>query len=208
MPGFFVHLSSASDDLRNSSLGLKGLIAPDLWKKHTPTESEYLQFFANCTNAPSYKQVLFLCSDEHGGSHFGSEPGDTNHADFAYLAKLFANKQLDGNNMFFKGYIHHLRVDTNFYADSSICNGVAFDKDFAANKATTMSELHLDWDKTNFAIKTWYPEVSSLIATMPESVQQVIGFAEGNTKYVNLEPMKHFMEKMRKPKSLDELLIG
>lgn len=208
MPGYFVHIASAPDDVRSSTIGLKGLIAPDLWKKHTPTETEYNKFFENCSGAPTYEQVKFLCSVEHGGTHFGPNPGYTNLADFAFLANLFATAQLDANNLFFKGYIHHLRVDKSFYADTSICNGVAFETDFATNKEIAMADLHLDWDKTNFAISEWYPEVVDVVSTMPEEVQKVIGFAEGHTKYVFLVPMKQFMQNMRKARSMEELLDG
>ena len=208
MPGYFVHIGSAPEDVRSSALGLKGLIAPDLWKKHTPTESEYHQFFDNFTEAPSYEQVKFLCSAEHGGTHFGSKPSDTNHADFEFLSTLFAQGQFDANNPFFKGYIHHLRVDKNFYADTSLCDGAAFEKDFAVDKEAAMANLHRDWDKTNFAISIWYPEVVNIVCTMPEKVQKVIDFAEGDTKYVALEPMKLFIENMRMPRSIEELLNG
>lgn len=208
MPGYFIHLASAPEDVRSSTLGLKGLIAPDLWKKHTPTENEYIQFFDKCPDAPSYEQVKFLCSIEHGGSHFGSEPGDTNHADFAFISTLFARNQFDKTNPFFKGYIHHLRVDKNFYADDSICDGETFDKDFTVDRKNAMTILHLDWDKTNFAISKWFPEVVEIVSTMPDEVQKVIGFTEGKTKYVALDPMKHFIEDMRKPRSIDELLKG
>lgn len=206
MPGYFVHIASAPDDVRSSTLGLKGLIAPDLWKRHSPTESEYIQFFDNCHNAPTYEQVKFLCSVEHGGTHFGSEPGDTNHANFVFISTLFSTSQFDANNLFFKGYIHHLKVDEAFYADAALCNGTAFEKDFAIDKETAMADLHLDWNKTNFAISNWYPEVINLISTMPEEVQKVIGFAEGSTKYVALTQMKEFMENMRKSRSIEELL--
>ena len=208
MPGYFVHIASAPEDVRSSALGLKGLIAPDLWKKHTPTESEYLQFFAKCSDAPSYEQVKFLCSAEHGGTHFGSKASDTNHANFAFLSTLFASGQFDADNLFFKGYIHHLRVDKNFYADSSLCDGSAFEKDFAVDKDTAMADLHFDWDKTNFAISSWYPEVVDVVSTMPEKVQKVIGFAEGDTKYVALTPMRQFIQDMRESRSIAELLNG
>lgn len=206
MPGYFVHIASAPEDVRSSTLGLKGLIAPDLWKWHTPTESEYFQFFDQCPDAPSYEQVKFLCSVEHGGTHFGSEPGDTNHADFTFLSTLFATGQFDADNLFFKGYIHHLRVDKTFYADTSLCDGTAFEKDYAVDKETAMEVLHLDWDKTNFAISNWYPEVVNVVSAMPEEVRKVIGFAEGNTKYVALTPMKLFIQDMRKYRSMAELL--
>lgn len=206
MPGYFVHISSAPEDVRSSTLGLKGLIAPDLWKKHTPTESEYIQFFDKCPDSPSYELVKFLCSIEHGGTHFGSNPSDTNHADFAFLSTLFAAGQFDADNLFFKGYIHHLRVDANFYANPLLCNGTAFEKDYSIDKETAMINLHLDWDKTNLAISSWYPEIANIVSTMPEKVQKVIGFAEGDIKYVALTPMKQFIEDMRKPRTTEELL--
>jgi len=205
MPGYFVHLASAPEDVRSSEIGLKGLIAPDLWKKKTPTVEEYLDFFAGCFDAPSYAVVKSLCDLKHGGTHFGSEPGDTNHADFTFLSELFAKGILE-ESLFFKGFIHHLRVDKNFYADSSICDATAFDKDFIADEQKAMNDLHLDWDKTNYALSCWYPEVVELISGMPEKVQNVIQFVEGKTKYVALEPMKRFIEGMRQPRSLEELL--
>lgn len=207
MPGYFVHIASAPEDVRSSSIGLKGLIAPDLWKKHTPTETEYNQFFENCSEKPTYEQVKFLCSVEHGGTHFGPNPSYTNLADFALLANLFATAQLD-NNLFFKGYIHHLMVDKSFYADPSICDGVTFETDLATNKENAMKDLHLDWDKTNSAIAEWYPEVVDVVASMPKEIQKVIGFAEGPTKYVALAPMRQFMQNMRKSRSMEELLEG
>ena len=188
MPGYFVHIASAPQDLRSSALGLKGLIAPDLWKKHTPTESEYFQFFTKCSDAPSYEQIKFLCSAEHGGTHFGSKLSDTNHADFAFISNLFTNGQLDVDNLFFKGYIHHLRVDKNFYADISVFNKEAYEKDSAIDKEVAIEDLHFDWDKA------------------PEEVQKVIGFAKGDTKYVTLDSMRHFIENMRESRSIEELL--
>lgn len=206
MPGYFVHIASAPDDIRSSTLGLKGLVAPDLWKKSTPTEEEYLTFFNGCEGAPSYQQILLLCSLEHGGTHFGSKPGDTNHADFELLKSLFSGGQLDANNMFFKGYVHHLRVDHDFYADESICNSNAFTADYAKDAKSAMDTLHKDWDNTNQALATWYPEVKNVISAMPSKVQKVIGFAEGKTKYVALDPMHSFVEAMREPKSLRQLM--
>lgn len=208
MPGYFVHIASAPEDVRSSKLGCKGLIAPDLWKKHVPTEKEYADFFADCPGAPSYEQVKFLCSTEHGGTHFGSEPGDTNNANFVVLTTLFATMQLDANNPFFKGYVHHLRVDATFYADESICNATAFNNDFAADKKKAMDDLHLDWDKTNFAIFNWYPEVVKVVSSMPAEVQKIIAFVEGDTKYVALEPMRAFMQNMRKNRTMGEILKG
>ena len=77
-----------------------------------------------------------------------------------------------------------------------------------ADKETAMATLHNDWNKTNFAISSWYPEVVNVVATMPEKVQKVIAFAEGSTKYVFLTPMQKFIQDMRKPRSLEELLNG
>ena len=207
MPGYFVHIASAPDDIRNSDEGLKGLIAPDLWKKSTPTEEEYLEFFKGCKNPPSYNQVLLICSLEHGGTHFGSKPGDTNHADFKKIKTLFLRGQFD-NSIFFKGYVHHLRVDHDFYSDESICNGKKFMDDCEKDEKSAVKELHLDWDKTNEALARWYPEVKKIVSTMPSKVQKVIGFAEGDTKYVALEPMHKFVEAMKQPKSLSQLLEG
>ena len=207
MPGHFTHIGSVPEDIRSSELGVIGVIAPDLWKKHTPTESEYTDLFGNCLDkAPGYEQVLKLCSIEHGGTHFGSEPGDTNHANFKLLTSMFNNGQLDKNNIFFKGYIHHLRVDHDFYANSALCNNVAFEKDFALDKDKAIADLHTDWDKTNFSISTWYPEVIDLIDYLPEEVKKVIKFVEGNCKYISASSMKEFIEDMRKPRSLEELL--
>ncbi len=206
MPGYFVHIASAADDIRVSDLGLKGLIAPDLWKKSTPTKEEYTEFFNNCEGAPSYEQILLLCSLTHGGTHFGSRPGDTNHADFKLIKSLLSSGQLDERNMFFKGYVHHLRVDHDFYADESICNSKAFNADYANDAKLAMDTLHMDWDKTNQALATWYPEVKDIVSSMPINVQKVIGFAEGETKYVFLTPMHNFVEVMRKHRALYELL--
>ena len=89
MPGYFIHLASAPEKLRNSKIGLLGIIAPDLWKKHTPTELEYDKLFSKCViDKPRYEEVLLLCDASHGGTHFGSEPSDTNHANFSSTAEL------------------------------------------------------------------------------------------------------------------------
>lgn len=184
------------------------MIAPDLWKKHTPTEIEYLQFFNDCEGAPSYEQVQLLCSTEHGGTHFGSNFIDTYHAGFKFLSYLFERGQFEADNLFFKGYVHHLRVDKNFYENSSIFDRTLFVKDLDIDKKTAIADLHQDWDKTNFTISSWYPEIINVMYNMPEKVQKVIGFADGNTKYVNLTPMKQFIKDMRKPRSMNELLNG
>ncbi len=207
MPGNFTHVSSVPEDVRSSEIGVIGVIAPDLWKKHTPTKSEYAYLFRNCLDkAPSYEQVLKLCSIKHGGTHFGSEPGDTNHADFKLLKSMFEDGEFDSNSLFFKGYIHHLRVDYEFYSNPTLCNNVAFEKDFALEKNKAMTELHADWDKTNFAISSWYPEVIDLIDYLPEEAKKVIKFVEGECKYISTFSMKDFIEDMRKPRSLEELL--
>lgn len=206
MPGYYVHIASATDDLRSSILGIKGVIAPDLWKWHTPTELEYREFFTDCLNAPTYEQVKKLCSPEHGGTHLGSEVGDTNHANFKLLETMFDNGEIDANNLFFKGYVHHLKVDYIFYSNPSICDNVSFERDFATDKDKAMSDLHCDWDKTNYAISKWYPETKRIVLKMPEEVRKVINFVEGDCKYISLEPMKDFIEEMRKPRSLEELL--
>ena len=208
MPGYFVHIASASEVIRTSKLGFKGLIAPDLWKKNTPTEYEYSQFFYDCSNAPSYEQVKFLCSETHGGTHFGENASITNHADFALIATLFATRQLDIDNPFFKGYIHHLRVDKNFYSDSSIFNEVAFNHDYLKNIEMAKETLHNDWNKTNHSISQWYPEVRVMISSLPQRAQDIIQFKEGVPKYIELNKMHSFIETMRQLKSIDELLNG
>ena len=45
MPGYFVHIASAPEDIRSSVVSVKSLIVSDLWKKHTPSKEEYVQFF-------------------------------------------------------------------------------------------------------------------------------------------------------------------
>lgn len=208
MPGYLVHIVSASEDLRSSKLGFKGLIAPDLWKKHTPTYDEYLQFFYECFDAPSYEQVKLLCSDTHGGTHFGKKSSITNCADFAFIATLFATKQLDSENPFFKGYIHHLRVDKNFYADSSICDRISFNNDFVENRELARETLHNDWDKTNNSISQWYPEVRVMISALPRKAQDIIQFVDGIPQYISLDKMHIFIENMHQFKSIEELLNG
>ena len=44
MPGYLMHIDCAPEIIRNSKVGLKGIIAPDLWKSHTPTQEEYSSF--------------------------------------------------------------------------------------------------------------------------------------------------------------------
>lgn len=207
MPGNFTHVASATEDVRSSKIGILGVIAPDLWKKHTPTESEYIELFGDCLDqAPSYEQVLKLCSIEHGGTHFGSEPGDTNHANFKLLASMFKDGQFDANSIFFKGYVHHLRADKEFYSNPTLCNTAAFEKEFALDKNKAMADLHTDWDKTNFAISSWYPEIVDMIDYLPEDAKKVINFVEGDCKYISASSMKEFIEDMRKSRSLKELL--
>lgn len=206
MPGYFVHIASAPTDIRSSELGLKGLIAPDLWKKSTPSKEEYLAFFNGCKGVPSYQQVLLLCSTNHGGTHFGSKPSDTNHADFSMIASLFHNGQLDADSIFFKGYVHHLLADKTFYADESICNITRFNADYAIDAKTAKDNLHLDWDKTNHAIATKYPEIVPAVSILPTKAKKVIAFVEGIPMYVALEPMLHFIQSMRQPKTLEQLL--
>ena len=48
MPGYFIHLASAPEKLRNSKIGLLGIIAPDLWKKHTPRTGIRQTLFKMC----------------------------------------------------------------------------------------------------------------------------------------------------------------
>jgi len=207
MPGYFVHIASAPEDIRSSVVGVKGLIVADLWKKHTPSKEEYVQFFKGCENAPTYDQILLMCSLEHGGTHFGSKPSETNNANFQLIKDLFDSGQF-ATTMFFKGYVHHLRVDHDFYADKSICNGEAFMADFKKEEESAVKALHLDWDKTNQALADWYPEVKKLVSDMPNEVKKVIGFATGDTQYVSLTPMHEFVEAMRQPKNLYQLLEG
>ena len=90
MPGYFIHLASAPTSLRYDPLALKGFIAPDVWKATIPTYDEYEKFFNNCKDIRGidYEQILRLCDLSHGGTHFGSNPRDTNHADFQYIYKI------------------------------------------------------------------------------------------------------------------------
>lgn len=206
MPGYFIHIASASKDIRNSKLALKGIIAPDLWKWKTPTLEEYSNFFNDLSNSPSYEQVQFLCSLEHGGTHFGSSPSDTSHANFTLLKELFATGQLDADNPFFKGYIHHLHVDYKFYSDESICNIKLFNKDYSIDAKATSDLAHSDWDKTNTAIAKWYPEVLDIISTMPKEIQEIISFIDGTPKYISLNSIHQFIQNMQKEQTLSELL--
>ena len=206
MPGNFVHVPSAPNFIRNSELGFKGLIAPDLWKKSIPTREECLQFFQDDPGAPTYEQVQFLASETHGGTHFGSMASDTNHADFNFIRTLFECKMLDKNNPFFIGFVHHLRVDSDFYADSKICNILAFSKDAESNKEDAMQSLHADWDKTNRMIGEWYPEVLEMIDRFPEKARKVIKFIDGTPRYIELERMHEFIERMRQLRTIDEML--
>lgn len=208
MPGYFVHLGSAPESVRSSELGLKGLIAPDLWKWNTPSKEEYYEFFSGCVEtAPSYQQILTLCDITHGGTHFGTSQGDTNHADFTLLKSMFSNGELPLNQFMF-GYIHHLRVDEKFYSRSDICDMHTFNKNYALDSQNAMDTLHLDWDKSNKVISEWYPEVVNAITDMPETVKNVVQFKDGAPVYISLNHLKEFMEDLRRQRSIDELLIG
>lgn len=177
MPGYFIHLASAPEKLRNSKIGLLGIIAPDLWKKHTPTELEYDKLFSKCViDKPRYEEVLLLCDASHGGTHFGSEPSDTNHANFSAIRKILEDGKLDGNSLFITGYMHHLQV------------------------------LHNDWNKTNLALATLYPDLNSIIKTMPEKVQTVVEFKNGTPTYISLDLLFSFIEEMRKKIVLTDLI--
>lgn len=208
-PGYLVHTAAFDPKvLKQSKLALLGLIAPDFWKKHTPSKEEYLAFFGGCQGAPSYEQVLLLCSLDHGGTHFGSNPRETDHADFSLLRSMFSTGQLDAENIFFYGYVHHLLADKMFYANRLICDQAKFSEDRSIDSNAALARLHNDWDKTNAEIIAWFPEVKLAISTMPSEVQKVIGFAEGPPTYVALEHMRRFIEMMRQPQNLEQLLAA
>ena len=206
MPGYLIHLASSNEELRKNSLSFKGLVAPDLWKKETPTEEEYREFFAGETFPPSYEQVLLLCDAAHGGTHFGSKFSDTNHADLNKIVELFSNKKLNSINPFFTGYFQHLLVDKLFYKDTSICDQEQFDADFSTDKDTAMNTLHIDWDKINQSIVTAYPEIRSSVPKLPAKARSRIGFVNGKPVYINPVSLRAFIEKMQKFKTLDEIL--
>ena len=209
MPGYFIHLASAPTSLRYDPLALKGFIAPDVWKATIPTYDEYEKFFNNCKDIRGidYEQILRLCDLSHGGTHFGSNPRDTNHADFQYIYKMISNNQLLISS-FLIAYIHHLRVDTMFYSRNDICDYASFKKDYAVNAEKAMDTLHLDWDKTNKSILNWYPELVSLMKYMPEDVKKVVQFTEGEPHYINLGSLKEFMDDFRHEHSIKQLIAG
>ena len=207
MPGYFIHLASAPEKLRNSKIGLLGIIAPDLWKKHTPTELEYDKLFSECViDKPRYEEVLLLCDASHGGTHFGSEPSDTNHANFSAIRKILEDGKLDGNSLFITGYMHHLMVDKLFYSNKSICDIDKFNKDFNEHPDLAKQVLHNDWNKTNLALATLYPDLNSIIKTMPEKVQTVVEFKNGTPTYISLDLLFSFIEEMRKKIVLTDLI--
>ena len=100
-PGYGIHTAALPEHLMGLLLAVLGMVAPDLWKKHTPSYEEYMAFFNSCQGAPTYEQVLLLCSSDHGGTHFGPEPSITNQADFFLLHDLFNTGRLDAENIFF-----------------------------------------------------------------------------------------------------------
>ena len=195
MPGNVIHLGGAPKEFQETKLGRLGLIAPDYWKWEKPTLEDYKNFFEGCENAPTYEEVEYLCSLEHGGTHFGSEQGDTNHADFGILANAFNNGKLDKTNPFYLSYVHHLRLDKCFYANPDLFDQISFENDYSKDDKETMKRLHLDWDNTNDLIQQWFPKVCTSLTDMPQKVKDIVKFVEGKPKYVQPIPLKAFMEK-------------
>ncbi len=214
MPGYFAHIACASVALRSSRLALKGLIAPDAWKLAAPTEEAYLAFFRDCPEGnesfkvPAYEDILLLCSERHSGTHFGEKVGATNHTNLALFEELFTSGRLDASNPFYIGYLHHLRTDIDFYADSTACDHEAFNRDKAQNEKWAMEILHADWDKTNQFICDWYPEVPGMVSLLPPSEREKIGFVNGVPHYIKPAGMHVFIERMRRFDTFEELLRG
>ena len=66
--------------------------------------------------------------------------------------------------------------------------------------------LHNDWNKTNLALATVYPDLTSIIKTMPEKVQTVVEFKNGTPTYISLDSLFSFIEEMRKKIVLTDLI--
>lgn len=147
------------------------------------------------SDKPRYEEVLLLCDASHGGTHFGSEPSDTNHANFSAIRKILEDGKLDGNSLFITGYMHHLMVDKLFYSNKSICDIDKFNKDFNEHPDLAKQVLHNDWNKTNLALATLYPDLNSIIKTMPEKVQTVVEFKNGTPTYISLDLLFSFIEE-------------
>ncbi len=214
MPGYFAHIACASVALRSSRLAFKGLIAPDVWKLAPPTEEAYHAFFRDCRECPeghevpAYEDILLLCSERHSGTHFGEKAGVTNHTNLALFGELFTSGRLDATNPFYIGYLHHLRTDIDFYADSTACDHETFNRDKAQDKKWAMDTLHADWDKTNRFICEWYPEVPDTVSLLPPSAQRIIRFVDGAPHYIKPDGMHVFIERMRRLESFEVLLRG
>ncbi len=197
MPGYFIHLVAAPEEIRNSKLGALGLIAPDFWQKYAPTEEEYIEFFQGCEDFPTYEQILMLCSKEHGGTHFGVKSRCNTSTDFGIINQMIEENKIDSNNMFIKGFIQHLKVDEAFYTDRTYFDVDTYRLDYAVNNKKTIGRLHKEWDRTNLVITKWYPEAKNAIHKLPERACKVIAFTKGKLRYVNLEELHEFIEKMR-----------
>lgn len=205
-PGFGLHLGSTNEENLGSKLIVLGVAAPDYFKWDPLTQERYEKFFKGCENAPKYEEIQYLCDLKHGGTHFGSEPGDTNHANFKVLAEAFSNGILDAENPFYIGYLHHLRVDQRFYADPTLFNQELFDSDYKSNSEETMARLHRDWDNTNDALLKCFPKVRDILRGMPQEVQDIVKFEEGEPKYISLKLVINFVNGMKGDFTLAHLL--
>lgn len=205
MPGYLMHIDCAPEIIRNSKVGLKGIIAPDLWKSHTPTQEEYSSFFANCIDVPRYEEILMLCNSSHGGTHFGSPSYYTSRTNFSMIRNLFLSGKLDSSNIFFTGFMHHLYVDNAFYSDKNLFDSDKFFADYLQNPVLAKQTLHNDWDAINLHLATMNPELISVLDFMPDEVKAFVKFSSSKTTYASFF-IFDFMQEMRKKAVLTELI--
>lgn len=97
-------------------------------------------------------------------------------------------------------------VDKLFYSNKSICDIDKFNQDFNEHPDLAKQVLHNDWNKTNLALATVYPDLTSIIKTMPEKVQTVVEFKNGTPTYISLDSLFSFIEEMRKKIVLTDLI--
>ena len=164
MPGFTIHLAVGKryiekhkNKIKNENDFMKGTIAPDLDKE--------------------FSQIEKNKSKSHYGK-WGQDNLITN------IDEFLADKNIDINNDYWKGYFIHLLTDFYFYK-----------KDFKFEHEQTIKNndyFYYDYDCLNKILREKY----NIDKYEIESIKKYMYVIEGKPKYLKIEKVINFIEKI------------
>ena len=205
MPGYLLHYAAVKPELLKNRSFMLGVEAPDILKK-------YIRIYgidgARCkynwlktSEMPNYDRLEERASQaEKPDSSEGLHYGISSNPNIWACWNSFTDAEK--SNPFFRGYIWHLLTDYIMYKRldinkkfTEILTPFKDDSNLVEIQKKAKNELHRDWDKTNFRVKTTYPEV-----VLPEEIidLDVVKYIDDDKLiYVNWPVLKSTIDFLR-----------